>query len=396
VNNSHPSYWLDIFDRFFLNSHHLIPNAQSLLEKIKNGAILKTDFDFMEKLCSYYRQVEAEKLPKIFEEFEENMHNNPNFKSNHILKMNYLSKLNQLCLKYSNLGKEYLHINEIFKHKAENLKKEMSSYSIDDYKFIKISASSKIEKEKLERYVQWFFEKQYSNEKENLRSIFFKIVANFLIDKEKDKLEFESLQSKNSFQALCNRILVDEQGTITAASPLYDDKLIKYCADNLFYVAPILESVLEKFKQEFTINFICENMILSPVFDKEEDGNFLLHGLKAFWAGDYLTASLTFSPLIESCFRNFVKISGGNFITENDFNGYEYKTLGALFDDEKINEVFTYFKRDVAFYFRLVLTEKLGWNLRNTIAHGVNKRILFDRRYADRLLHILICLSVLS
>lgn len=48
------------------------------------------------------------------------------------------------------------------------------------------------------------------------------------------------------------------------------------------------------------------------------------------------------------------------------------------------------------FYFRLVLTEKLGMNLRNNFAHGLEKSTFFSREASDRLFHILLCLSLVK
>jgi hypothetical protein len=44
----------------------------------------------------------------------------------------------------------------------------------------------------------------------------------------------------------------------------------------------------------------------------------------------------------------------------------------------------------------LVLTEKLGMNLRNNFAHGLEKKTFFSRDASDRLFHILLCLSLVK
>jgi hypothetical protein len=46
------------------------------------------------------------------------------------------------------------------------------------------------------------------------------------------------------------------------------------------------------------------------------------------------------------------------------------------------------------FYFRLVLTEKLGMNLRNNFAHGLEKKTFFSKEASDRLFYILLCLAL--
>ena len=46
------------------------------------------------------------------------------------------------------------------------------------------------------------------------------------------------------------------------------------------------------------------------------------------------------------------------------------------------------------FYFRVLLTDKRGWNLRNNVAHGMSVMKDFDKQTADRLLHAFLCLGL--
>lgn len=78
-------------------------------------------------------------------------------------------------------------------------------------------------------------------------------------------------------------------------------------------------------------------------------------------------------------------------------NGYKNVSLGGLLKNDQIFEnVFSKSGHNILFYFRLVLTEKLGMNLRNDFAHGLEKKKFFGRDASDRLFHILIWLSVVK
>jgi hypothetical protein len=40
------------------------------------------------------------------------------------------------------------------------------------------------------------------------------------------------------------------------------------------------------------------------------------------------------------------------------------------------------------------LTERVGWNLRNNHAHGINKQMFGSEDVANRLMHVLLCLAL--
>ncbi|MDI6802211.1 MAG: DUF4209 domain-containing protein, partial [Thermodesulfovibrionales bacterium] len=101
---------------------------------------------------------------------------------------------------------------------------------------------------------------------------------------------------------------------------------------------------------------------------------------------------------IESAIRELVKNCGGIVLRPNNLGGYDRLTLRQLLNGqgEIIEKVFAGMGQNMAFYFRLVLTEKLGMNLRNDFAHGFGKKKFFTRDVSDRLFHVMICLSLVK
>ena len=118
--------------------------------------------------------------------------------------------------------------------------------------------------------------------------------------------------------------------------------------------------------------------------------------ISAYWDRDYLVSSHLFNPLIETAIRELIKICGGIVLRPNNLGGYDRLTLHQLLNGQGniVENVFCGVGQNMAFYFRLVLTEKLGMNLRNDFAHGFGKKKFFSREVSDRLFHILICLSL--
>jgi len=89
---------------------------------------------------------------------------------------------------------------------------------------------------------------------------------------------------------------------------------------------------------------------------------------------------------------------GGIILRPNDLGGYDRLSLNKLLEDQGdiLKGVFSKIGHDIPFYFRLVLTEKLGMNLRNNFAHGLEKSTFFSREASDRLFHILLYLSLVK
>jgi hypothetical protein len=59
-----------------------------------------------------------------------------------------------------------------------------------------------------------------------------------------------------------------------------------------------------------------------------------------------------------------------------------------------VKAVFKTMGGDIEYYLRVLLTERIGWNLRNNFAHGINKKLFESEDVANRLVHVLICLSL--
>jgi hypothetical protein len=52
------------------------------------------------------------------------------------------------------------------------------------------------------------------------------------------------------------------------------------------------------------------------------------------------------------------------------------------------------FDKDAALYFRVLLTDQRGWNIRNNVCHGIIPFSAFNRAMSDRLIHALLCLAL--
>lgn len=74
----------------------------------------------------------------------------------------------------------------------------------------------------------------------------------------------------------------------------------------------------------------------------------------------------------------------------NKIGGMNYSTFDSILTNEKLKTVFD---EDSIFYFRSILTDQTGWNLRNDVCHGLKSSNEFNKSSAVRILHILFYLA---
>ena len=72
-----------------------------------------------------------------------------------------------------------------------------------------------------------------------------------------------------------------------------------------------------------------------------------------------------------------------------------HRTLDVLIRHPSISTSFGSYGETVKKYLLVVLTDPRGWNLRNNICHGLPEAREFGTAPADRLMHIIVLLSLL-
>ena len=74
---------------------------------------------------------------------------------------------------------------------------------------------------------------------------------------------------------------------------------------------------------------------------------------------------------------------------KNPDEGNEYLSLDSLLG---MDEAVKYMGEDVATYFKNVLTDQYGWNIRNQVSHGLLATDNFNFGMADRVVHAFLML----
>ncbi|RWY57209.1 DUF4209 domain-containing protein [Mucilaginibacter gilvus] len=250
------------------------------------------------------------------------------------------------------------------------------------------------------------FEHSISNEKlEAFASIIFKgrpvdkilkIAHSFIPDLGAIEQYVKDDFKANPVRYIVTQRLMDRQGrTMAVIGPIETD-----LEGHIFYyafrvlkinVAPYLSYVLHKAKtdMEFEKSDILKAFEGSPVVSPARL-KIIEAGLDAYFDQNYLVAIHLLIPQIEEALRNTLEIHGGVILNYREDGSSYVKTLDSILRDEITVRVLG---EHVTNYFRLLLTDQRGWNLRNDVCHGLSEPESFTNMATDRVIHAILCLT---
>ena len=340
-------------------------------------------------LAEYYSgQKDQENLMRVLRVLENSFKTDERSNSDAILKINAYQHIHQIYRKYASSFPEAQKANK-------RLSQEIGQLDLDWEKSLKeISVEIKIKDEDIKNYLKEFFSE---NKKDKLAMVMNKIAAKHLPQKDVIKKQLNDTSSKYPVQFLVStQIISGDDIPIANLPPLkedYDNHFQNYALEYIQLGSSLLSVVMDELRKRFNQEDILDYFQKSVIF-KNEDQEYLRRAISAYWDKDYLVSSHLFNPLIESGIRELIKICGGTILKRNKLGGYDNVSLSELLKNDQIFENISEIGHNILFYFRLVLTEKLGMNLRNDFAHGLEKEKFFRCDVSDRLFHILIWLSI--
>lgn len=190
--------------------------------------------------------------------------------------------------------------------------------------------------------------------------------------------------------------IVDHKGRpVATIGPLTEDPeghLIRQMANDLSLGSLFLREVMAALISRYvlTANKFADILFESPIFDPAKRV-LIERGLAAYLDSDYVVAAHLLIPQIEDAIRNLVEINEGDVLRVSRGGGFFLKTLDELLREPIVQSAFG---PDCSLYFRVVLTDQRGWNLRNNVCHGIVEERDIGSKEVDRLIHILLCLSL--
>lgn len=195
---------------------------------------------------------------------------------------------------------------------------------------------------------------------------------------------------------LFNHSILDENGrTVARVGPIESDlegQLVRHASQSLSLGVPWLRQAIERAKEQ---NLVSLDDVVSFVSAgapfRTSRLPILLSGLEAFDGGDYLTAVHVLVPQIEAAIRHLAGLVQAPTLTPRRGGGFHARGLDDLLREPAIKAVLGH---DVVTYFRVLLTDARGWNVRNIVCHGLAAPNMFDAPVADRLFHAVLVLSL--
>jgi hypothetical protein len=338
-------------------------------------------------LAEYYSKIKNEtSLKVVLDKFEATFRGNKYANSDGLLILNYLEKLSDIYSRFAQF--------EFSKKAADRIRAEISNIG-DRGKFDghEISTEITFKKEEIDKFLDSIFVTINP-----IEQVIPKLVVSFIIKRDNIDKQLKDISSKYVFRYIVtNKIISEFNYPIAQIGPInedYDRHLLQHYSQSLNFRSPFLKWAFDEFKKNFSPEDLYNEMAFSPVF-RPADKEYTLKLLKAFWQNDFLVFSSLTIPLVEDAIRNLCKLNGISTIKVNEDNGYDEKPLRELIKFGVLKSIFGKNGKNIEYYFCVLLTSRIGWNLRNNFAHGINKNALSDESIANRLFHILLCLSVI-
>lgn len=331
-------------------------------------------------LVDYYSKIgRKEKVKEILLKYGELVQREAE-KASPLVASVWLEKLYHLCLQYGMKNEA---------DKISNKIRELGRKAKDEYKEIKIPIE--IPKNEFKKYINWLTDGY-------LKTVLQKIAVNYIPKKDQVIKQLQDLSKKAPISFLFPHRIIDTEGRpVATVGPLEEDidgHIVLQISQNMQISSIFLRETLNTLRDKFklTTEKIIDYLYESPIFD-ERRKEFLIKGIEAYLKGDYVVSLHILIPQIEGIIRNLSEKVGVPILKPSRTGGFFYRTLDELLREKGIIKVLS---EDMCFYFRVLLTDPRGWNLRNEVCHGISEPERFNQISADRIFHALSCLALVK
>ncbi|HBC87046.1 MAG TPA: hypothetical protein DCZ94_08840 [Lentisphaeria bacterium] len=251
-----------------------------------------------------------------------------------------------------------------------------------------VTFTTTIPEEEMRKYIEVMTEG-------SLHDSLLRVAAKYFPDRSVIEEQLSELAEAAPLMSHLTIILQDHKGRPVASvddidSDL-DGRVAMQMSHSMKFSAMSMRLVLAEIfrRNNVTAQVLAEYICRSPVFE-EGRCQMLEHGLQLYLSGDHLASAHVLIPCIENAFRLMLEKLRGDVLKPARNGGMQLKTLDELLRSPKLLE---FFGEDRILYFRVLLTDQRGWNLRNDVCHGLTVPEAFGTAMTDRLLHVLLCLA---
>lgn len=254
-----------------------------------------------------------------------------------------------------------------------------------------ISHEISIPQEELDAYFDSFIEG-------SLEDALIRVAFHFVPDPERTTQQVKDMAGKAPLQALIANTILDREGRpiaqIGSVENDLEGRVVSQTSQNLQIEAHFLRGVIDKVHDHYEtqVDDLVEYLSRCPVFDEEMKPTLQV-GLSAYFNDDHISSISVLIPQIEASIRSLARLVGAPVYKVSRQGGLLLRNLDDLLRDSAITD--TLGSRLVS-YLLILLTDQRGWNLRNIVCHGLVPPRRFGRSQADRVLHILLVLSMIE
>lgn len=286
------------------------------------------------------------------------------------------------------------HVHDVYvsfnmREDAERVSKKISEVGPEVVESMReFSHSMEIPREKLDAYLD-------SMTSGDLEKTLNRIAIQFIPKKDQVEQQVLELAKNRPLTYLFTKTLQDHKGRpVATIGSIEDDlegnvihQLFQNMAIDSFFLRHSFNKALEIYgmKADDLSSFILK----SPIFEDSKK-DIVMKGVTTFLEEDYMSAIHILVPQAEAAIRTLVELMGGATLRRNRQGGLQLRTFDDLLRDESVE---TCFGSDTSFYFRMLLTDQRGWNIRNDVCHGISPAGAFNYSTADRVMHVMLCLS---
>jgi hypothetical protein len=277
------------------------------------------------------------------------------------------------------LKAEAENISTLIRNVGEKAKTELKSFSY----------TMEVSKEQVDKYITSLTEGEIDD-------VLNRIAVHYIPKKSRVEKQLKDLAKEAPVAFLIPIEIQDNQGRpLAKVGSLEDDltgHITKQMSQNLsiesIYLGYVLEALTKKWPSFEELLLV--HLFLTPLF-KEDRKSIVELGVKEYIKGNHISAVHILVPQIENAIRVLVETAGKSVLKSTTGGGFNFRTLDDLLRDPLVSEVLG---EDLVFYFRVLLVDPRGWNLRNCVCHGLCDNSEFSPSMSDRIVHILLCLSL--
>ena len=232
----------------------------------------------------------------------------------------------------------------------------------------------------------------------DLESTLFRIAALYVPTKDQAEKQVLEISKNSPIFSLIPRQLMDDRGrTVAVLGPLKEDHaghIVLQISQTLSFTSFILRRVIYGMLQKSGADSksIFEHISQSPAF-LESKYEIIRRGLEAYLNGDHLVAAHLLVPQFEEAVRTLLEKTGGSVLKKGRNGGFQLKLLDELLRDPLMVKCLN---EDLSLYFRVLYTDQRGWNIRNSICHGLLPSNAIGQPMTDRIFHSFLCLALVK